>query len=146
MVMALTTADIAQGATFPESMQEGLLSAVFAFDPAAPTVKFMLRVKVPSNSDYTASKLAKFYLVIEVLPECHGTEADDEARKNTEWLQRCAGRGVSVQLGGLRVSKVVTEDGRRNVYCSATGPRLFVVREHRKVLRKSEYCQGRRGR
>ncbi|KLT39255.1 hypothetical protein CC85DRAFT_330894 [Cutaneotrichosporon oleaginosum] len=134
--MALTSADIYEGATLPDVMQDGRLSAVFALDPAAPTVKFMFTIRIPSTSDYAASEKAKFFLIIEVLPIRSGAEADAEARDNIQWLNKCAGQNASVQLGGLRVNRVVSEDNRRNVYCSAMGPREFNVRDHKKVLRK----------
>ncbi|BEJ17058.1 hypothetical protein CspHIS471_0604590 [Cutaneotrichosporon sp. HIS471] len=134
--MAFSSADLVEGATFPEVMQEGRLAAVFPFVATFPTVKFMLRVRVPNTSDYGSSKLATFYPVIEVLPVRAGLEADDEARSNTDWLLRHAGRSISVQLGGLRVSKVETEGGRLTIHCSAVGPRLVLAGGSQQLLRE----------
>jgi hypothetical protein len=72
--------------------------------------------------------------------------ADAEAERDDKWLKRSFGLVASVQLGGLRVTKLVTEEGRRNVYCSAVGKRLVVVAGYQKMLRKSELqWSGRRG-
>ncbi|BEI86718.1 hypothetical protein CcaverHIS002_0700640 [Cutaneotrichosporon cavernicola] len=134
--MAFSSDDLVEGVTFPEVMQEGRLAAVFPFVATFPTVKFMLRVRVPNTSDYGSSKLATFYPVIEVLPVRAGPEADDEARSNTDWLLRHAGRNISVQLGGLRISKVETEGGRLTIHCSAVGPRLVLAGGSRQLLRE----------
>lgn len=139
MSRPLTSADLVEGAILPDILHDGSLIGTFPFDPEAPTVKFMLSVKVPFVSDYAEpGKIVRYLLFIEVLPHQPGPIADAEAAKDSAWVTKCNGREVSVQLGGLRVDRVTADGGKRKVYCSAAGPRVFKVRDRTRVLRQSE--------
>lgn len=140
MSRPLTSNDLAEGVILPEVLQEGSLTGTFPFDPSAPTVKFMLSVKVPVVSDYAEpGKIVRYLLFIEVLPHQPGPIADAEAAKDWAWVTKCNGRNVSVQLGGLMVDRVTSDERTRKVYCSAAGPRVFKVKDKIRVLRRSEF-------